>query len=89
MSPAAKFQITRAASSDDVRAVADLFRAYAASLSVDLAYQDFESELAGLPGKYAAPHGALIPARASDGKPIGCVALRPLDAPGHCEMKRL
>lgn len=89
MSPVAKFQITRATSADDIRAVADLFRAYARSLSVDLAYQDFESELAALPGKYESPRGALLLARASDSEPIGCVALRPLDAPGHCEMKRL
>ena len=37
---------------DDARA---LFRAYAASLPIDLAYQDFATELATLPGEYAAP----------------------------------
>ena len=73
----------------DLSATIDLFRAYAASLVVDLAYQDFEAELAALPGKYAPPAGELLLARAADGRPIGCVALRPLDVPGCCEMKRL
>ncbi len=73
----------------DLRAAAGLFRAYAASLPVDLAYQDFDAELAALPGKYAPPAGALLLARAADGTPLGCAALRPLDAPGTCELKRL
>ena len=69
---------------DDVTA---LFRAYAKSIGVDLAYQDFESELAGLPGKYAPPGGALLIARDGDAA-VGCVALRK-SADGICEMKRL
>ena len=73
----------------DLAAVVDLFRAYAASLDVDLAFQDFEAELAGMPGKYARPKGALLLARGSDGAPVGCVGLRPMHAAGCCEMKRL
>ena len=80
--------ITRAESDADVAVVASLFRAYAASLDIDLAYQDFEAELAGLPGQYAAPRGLLLVARDIDGTPLGCVACRPLDA-DICEMKRL
>jgi GNAT superfamily N-acetyltransferase len=70
--------------SDDVRA---LLRAYAASLPFELDFQDFDRELAGLPGAYAPPRGALLVAR-SDGAASGCVALRPL-AGDICEMKRL
>lgn len=73
----------------DLADVASLFRAYAGSLPIDLGYQDFEAELAGLPGKYAPPRGALLLARAPDGAPLGCVALRPFAEPGVCEMKRL
>ena len=65
-----------------------LFEAYANSLPVDLAYQDFAAELSGLPGKYAPPRGALLLARGSDEKVHGCVGLRPLS--DECgEMKRL
>ncbi len=70
---------------DDVRAI---FREYAASLDIDLSFQDFEAELAALPGKYAAPRGRVLLAR-NNGTIIGCVALRPLDDDGVCEMKRL
>jgi ribosomal protein S18 acetylase RimI-like enzyme len=82
------FTIERATDSD-LADVARLFRDYAASLSVDLAYQDFESEVANLPGKYAPPRGALLLARDAGGKPSGCVALRPIEPAGCCEMKRL
>lgn len=76
------------ASAADLAAVAKLFRAYAAGLSVDLAYQGFAAELAGLPGRYAPPGGALLLARGPDGAPLGCVALRALE-PGVAEVKRL
>jgi ribosomal protein S18 acetylase RimI-like enzyme len=70
-------------------AVSDLFTAYADSLGIDLAYQNFAEELASLPGQYAPPHGALLLARLRDGTPIGCVGLRPLSSPGVGEIKRL
>ena len=69
---------------DEVRA---LFLQYAESLGVDLGFQGFEAELAGLPGSYEPPGGRLLIARVG-GRPAGCVGLRPLE-PGICEMKRL
>ena len=64
-----------------------LFEEYQAALGVDLSFQDFENELAKLPGQYAAPGGRLLLAHADDAV-AGCVALRPLND-GACEMKRL
>jgi putative acetyltransferase len=72
---------------DDVAAARALFEEYAAALAMDLGYQDFAGELAGLPGKYAPPRGRVFIAWVGD-EPVGCVALRPL-AEDVCEMKRL
>lgn len=71
----------------DLDAVRDLFLEYAGSLNFNLCFQDFESEIEGLPGAYAPPAGTLLLARV-DGAVAGCVGVRPLDA-GRCEMKRL
>jgi GNAT superfamily N-acetyltransferase len=76
-----------AAEESDLPAVRQLLRAYAGSLGFPLDFQDFEREVADLPGAYAPPRGALLVARI-DGKAAGCVALRPLDA-DLCELKRL
>jgi ribosomal protein S18 acetylase RimI-like enzyme len=73
----------------EIAAVAGLFQEYAASLGVDLSYQGFDAELAALPGAYAPPGGTLLVAATSEGPFLGCVAVRPLTAPGECEMKRL
>jgi ribosomal protein S18 acetylase RimI-like enzyme len=69
---------------DAVRAV---FREYAQGLGIDLGFQNFEAELADLPGKYAAPHGRVLLAW-DHGEVVGSVALRPLEGT-ICEMKRL
>lgn len=71
--------------------VRSLFQEYATQLNVDLCFQNFEAELAGLPGEYTEPRGALLMASV-DGIPAGCCAIRPLDTADYanaCEMKRL
>jgi ribosomal protein S18 acetylase RimI-like enzyme len=80
---------------DDLELVRTLFREYAASLHIDLSFQDFEAELAALPGKFAPPRGQILLARNSNsnsgnstGAAIGCIALRPW-SDSICEMKRL
>ena len=83
--------IDLATSAQDMATAAQLFREYADSLGVDLAFQNFDTELAQLPGDYAAPRGALLLAYV-DGALAGCCALRPLDSadiPNAAEMKRL
>jgi ribosomal protein S18 acetylase RimI-like enzyme len=80
-----------ASSAEDMLAVREIFQEYARSLSVDLCFQDFESELAQLPGEYAPPRGALLLAKVNQ-ELAGCCALRPLDSadsPNASEMKRL
>jgi putative acetyltransferase len=70
-----------------VDAVRLLLREYAASLGFALDFQDFERELAELPGAYSPPRGVVLLALVDDDA-AGCVALRPLDV-DTCEMKRL
>lgn len=75
----------------DLEAVRVLFQEYARSLDVDLAFQNFATELATLPADYAPPRGSLLLATVA-GELAGCCALRPLDTVDYanaCEMKRL
>jgi putative acetyltransferase len=73
--------------SPPVAVVRELMREYAASLSFDLGFDGFEAELAGLPGSYGPPAGALLVAYVEE-EPAGCAALRRLDD-GSGELKRL
>jgi len=72
---------------EDLERIRGLFVEYAQDLPFDLSFQNFEDELAGLPGRYAPPSGRLLLARRG-GHHIGCVALRQI-GDGVCEMKRL
>ena len=64
-----------------------MFREYASGLGIDLCFQNFDKELAQLPGDYVPPTGRLFLAL-EDEAAIGCVALRKI-GDGVCEMKRL
>jgi putative acetyltransferase len=79
------------ANPEEFDAVREIFREYAQALGVDLCFQQFDRELAELPGEYGPPRGALFLATV-DGELAGCCALRPLDNadyPNAAEMKRL
>ncbi len=78
-------QATSVAEIEEIRA---LFVEYAASLGFSLCFQNFQSELDGLPGRYATPRGLLLLARSVSGAPAGCIGVRPLPD-NLCEMKRL
>jgi len=67
----------------NVAIVRELFLEYAHSLEIDLSFQDFDREIATLPGDY----DPILVAH-WDSEPAGCVALHPLERP-LCEMKRL
>lgn len=80
--------IRTAVSPDDIETIRALFTEYQQWLNVSLCFQGFDKELATLPGKYAPPSGRLYLAL-SDGEVCGCIALRPMEEAGVCEMKRL
>ena len=80
-------QLVQVQSEKDVTQARELFEEYAAWLEIDLCFQNFDRELAGLPGEYTPPSGRLLLAFV-DGHLAGCVALRKIDE-GVCEMKRL
>ncbi|SRR6266516_2536263 len=80
-------KLVQVQSEKDVTQVRELFEEYAAWLEIDLCFQNFDKELADLPGDYALPSGRLLLAFV-DERLAGCVALRKIDE-GVCEMKRL
>jgi ribosomal protein S18 acetylase RimI-like enzyme len=77
--------IREAASTLELAQVRELFVEYAAWLQIDLRFQKFGEELAGLPGAYVRPRGRLLMADA-DGQAAGCVALRPLQSERGAEV---
>lgn len=81
-------KLTLATSPGQIETIRSLFTEYQQWLNFSLCFQGFDKELAELPGKYAAPNGRLYLAE-YDGAIAGCIALRPMDDEGVCEMKRL
>ena len=89
MSQGESARIHPCSSTNDVEQARELMRRYARWTGVDLCFQNFETELAELPGKYAPPGGQLWLARTAAGEtPVGVIAVRPLSE-SVCEMKRL
>lgn len=84
------FDIAPARSGEDIETTREMFSEYQQWLNVDLCFQDFENELAGLPGKYQPPAGEIYIAR-DQGAVAGIIAVRPVGDPDEkmCEMKRL
>lgn len=79
--------LNQAKSPSQIAQTRELFLEYAQSLGFSLCFQNFDNELAGLPGGYAPPEGRLLLATYQS-QLAGCVAMHQLE-PGICEMKRL
>jgi putative acetyltransferase len=80
-------RLLQAQSTNDICLARELFEEYAAGLGINLCFQNFDKELAQLPGEYAPPNGRLLLAF-EEKQLAGCVALRTIGE-GACEMKRL
>ena len=80
-------RITQVTTPNEVEEARQLFKEYEAGLGISLCFQNFDQELANLPGDYAPSRGRLLLAREFD-QLLGCIALRPV-GPTTCEMKRL
>ena len=84
----AEIKIISAATPEHIHTVRSLFTEYQQWLNFSLCFQGFDKELAELPGKYAPPKGRIYLAAVAE-KVAGCIALRPMEEEGICEMKRL
>ncbi|MFB3894272.1 MAG: GNAT family N-acetyltransferase [Phycisphaerae bacterium] len=80
-------RIVQARSGRQIARVRELLSEYVAELGLDLGFQDFATEFADLPGRYAPGRGCLLLAMAG-WTPVGCVAMRPLGRT-TCELKRM
>ena len=80
-------KLIQAESAEDIESARELFLEYAAGLGFSLCFQNFDKELAALPGAYVPPDGRLFVAIQNE-QVAGCVAVRKI-GDGICEMKRL
>jgi putative acetyltransferase len=86
MHPVGQFEI-RPARPGDIPDVRRMLEEYVRWIGLDLAFQEIDAELAGLPGEYTPPRGALFVVPGNNSL-AGMIGLRPFDG-GICEMKRL
>lgn len=80
-------RVVQANTANDIEQARTLFQEYAKGVGISLCFQNFDQELANLPGDYAPPDGRLLLAT-DDDQIAGCIAMRKL-GPNVCEMKRL
>ena len=80
-------ELIQAQSAEEISRARELFEEYAAGVGISLCFQNFDKELAELPGAYVPPGGRLFLAIKEE-QSAGCVALRRIGE-GVCEMKRL
>ena len=75
----AEIRITEAVWPEDRAPIARLMREYVEALEADISFQDFESEHAGLPGKYARPEVSFSSV-GRQMKPSGSLPIAPSNA---------
>ncbi len=80
--------LIRPALPEDLPRIRQLVREYVEWIALDLAFQEIDAEIDGLPGDYAPPRGVLLVACPEGGESVAMIALRPLDE-DLAEMKRL
>jgi GNAT superfamily N-acetyltransferase len=80
-------RLAQAHSEDEWRLARELIEEYAASLNVDLCFQDLGHELTHLPDEYGPPGGAFLLSAENDVY-LGCIGLRRI-SDGIGEVKRL
>jgi putative acetyltransferase len=81
-------KIYPATTTEQIEIIRLLFIEYQQWLNFSLCFQGFDQELATLPGKYSPPNGRLYLVECNE-IIAGCIALRPMEEDGICEMKRL
>ena len=79
--------VAPARSKDELEDVRVMFREYSELVAEALCFQNYDRELAALPGEYGPPGGELLIARDEQGA-LGCVGLRRHDGQSG-EMKRM
>jgi len=80
-------KIIEAKSKEQIEIIRDMFKEYAEYLQIDLDFQNFNEELANLPGDYNSPFGSILLAYFNNNL-AGCIALRKYTKK-ICEIKRL
>jgi len=80
-------ELIQAQTNEQIQTARELFKEYESWLGISLCFQNFDNEVANLPGDYQMPSGRLLLA-IKDKETAGCVALRKL-TDDTCEMKRL
>lgn len=77
-----------AESKEEYQLAVELFKEYASQIGVDLAFQNFNSEIEKIDSHYSKPKGAVFIVYNEKELPIGCFGIRSFES-DICELKRM